>query len=60
MSEITEKIKKELLKRCRTHQEKTGYDFWGEHIQYVVKKCRRTSQRTGSRYRNSRIRGIIA
>jgi len=36
MSEITEKIKEELLKRCEKSREKNGYDFWNEHIKYVV------------------------
>ena len=36
MSEITEKIKQELLIRCEKSKEKDGYDFWNEHIKYVV------------------------
>ena len=36
MSEITEKIKQELLIRCENSKEKDGYDFWNEHIKYVV------------------------
>lgn len=39
MSEITQKVKEEVLKRCKAYQEKTGYDFWEEHIQYVVKNA---------------------
>lgn len=37
MSEIVENIKEELLKRCNTYNEKYGYDFWNDHIKYVVK-----------------------
>lgn len=37
MSEVVEKIKEELLKRCRLYNEKHGYDFWNDHIKYVVK-----------------------
>ena len=37
MSEVTEKIKEELLKRCNIYKEKYGYDFWNDHIKYVVK-----------------------
>lgn len=36
MSEIIEKIKQELLKRCEEFRVKDGYDFWNEHIKYVV------------------------
>lgn len=34
MSEITEKIKQELLVRCGKSKEKDGYDFLNEHIKY--------------------------
>lgn len=36
MSEITEKIKEELLKRCEEYDEKTNYNFWEEHIKNAV------------------------
>ena len=36
MSVTTEKIKQELLLRCEQFREKSGYDFWNEHIKYVV------------------------
>ena len=36
MSKITKKIKQELLIRCEKSKEKDGYDFWNEHIKYVV------------------------
>lgn len=39
MSEITEKIKEELLKRCKAYEEKTNYNFWEDHIKYVVKNA---------------------
>lgn len=39
MSEITEKIKEELIKRCKIYNEKYDYDFWNEHIKYVVKNA---------------------
>lgn len=39
MSEVTEKIKDELLKRCENSKEKDGYDFWNEHIKYVVENA---------------------
>mgnify|MGYP004458026371 CR=1 FL=1 len=37
MSEIVEKIKEELIKRCNIYNEKYNYDFWNDHIKYVVK-----------------------
>lgn len=36
MREVTEKIKQELLVRCEKSKQKDGYDFWNEHIKYVV------------------------
>ena len=39
MSEFTEKIKEELLKRCNNYNEKYEYDFWNDHIKYVVKNA---------------------
>lgn len=36
MSEITEKIKQKLLVVCEKSKEKDGYDYWNEHIKYVV------------------------
>ncbi len=37
MSEIVDNIKEELIKRCNTYNEKYNYDFWNDHIKYVVK-----------------------
>ena len=37
MRGIVESIKEELLKRCDAYNEKYGYDFWNDHIKYVVK-----------------------
>ena len=39
MSEVTEKIKQELLKRCEISRKKDGYDFWNEHIKWVVENA---------------------
>ncbi len=39
MNEIVEKIKEELIERCNTYNEKYNYDFWNEHIKYVVKNA---------------------
>ncbi len=39
MSKIVEKIKEELIKRCNIYNEKYNYDFWNDHIKYVVKNA---------------------
>ena len=39
MSEIIQNIKEELIKRCNTYNEKHNYDFWNDHIKYVVKNA---------------------
>lgn len=36
MSEIVDNIKEELIKRCNIYNEKYNYDFWNDHIKYVV------------------------
>ena len=36
---ITEQIKEELLKRTNASKEKDNFDFWEEHIKYVVKNA---------------------
>lgn len=48
MSEITEKIKEELLKRCEKSKEKDGYDFWNEHIKYVVENAVNLAKQYGA------------
>lgn len=39
MSEIVKSIKEELIKRCNIYNEKYNYDFWNDHIKYVVKNA---------------------
>ena len=39
MTQIVEKIKEELLNRCEKSKQKDGYDFWNEHIKYVVENA---------------------
>lgn len=39
MSQITEKIKEELIKRCNSYEAKTGYNYYEYHIKYVVKNA---------------------
>lgn len=48
MSEVTEKIKEELLKRCEKSKEIDGYDFWNEHIKYVVENAVRLANEYGA------------
>ena len=48
MSEITKKIKEELLKRCKKSEEKDGYDFWNEHIKYVVQNSIELAKKYGA------------
>lgn len=36
MSNIVEKVKEELIKRCEEYNKKYNYDFWNEHIKFVV------------------------
>lgn len=43
--DITKTIQEELIKRCNSYEEKTGYNYWENHIKYVVKKCDRTCKR---------------
>ena len=39
MSEITEKIKEELLIRCEKSKKDMEFDIWNEHIKYVVENA---------------------
>lgn len=39
MNNVIELVKEELLIRCKKHDEKVGYDFWNEHIKFVVKNA---------------------
>ena len=48
MSETTEKIKEELLKRCNIYNKKYGYDFWNDHIKYVVKNSVELAKKYGA------------
>lgn len=36
MNNIIEKVREELIKRCEEYNQKYDYDFWNEHIKYVV------------------------
>lgn len=39
MSSVTENIKEEVIERCNVYNDKYKYDFWNEHIKYVVKNA---------------------
>lgn len=45
---ITEQVKEELLKRTKAFKEKDGYDFWEDHIQYVVKNSIQLAEKYGA------------
>ena len=48
MSETIKIIKEELLKRCKSYNEKYGYDFWNDHIKYVVKNAVELAKKYGA------------
>ena len=48
MSEIIENIKEELIRRCNIYNEKYNYDFWNDHIKYVVKNAVELAKRYGA------------
>lgn len=48
MNEITQKIKEELLKRCEESKKIDGYDFWNDHIKYVVKNSIYLAEKYGA------------
>lgn len=48
MSDITEKIKEELIIRCEKSKEKDGYNFWDEHIKYVVDNAINLAEKYGA------------
>ena len=48
MSEVVDSIKAELLKRCESYKEKHGYDFWNDHIKYVVKNSIELAKKYGA------------
>ena len=48
MSEVVDSIKAELLKRCENYKKKYGYDFWNDHIKYVVKNSIELAKKYGA------------
>jgi len=48
MSEVVDSIKAELLIRCENYKEKHGYDFWNDHIKYVVKNSIELAKKYGA------------
>ncbi|MCI9040123.1 MAG: HD domain-containing protein [Clostridia bacterium] len=49
MNEVIEKVKQELLIRCEKSKQKDGYDFWNEHIKYVVQNAVKLAKEYGER-----------
>lgn len=37
--DIIQEIQNELIKRCNSYEEKTGYNYWEDHIKHVVKNA---------------------
>ena len=37
MNNVLEKVTEEVKKRCEVYNEKYGFDFWNEHIKFVVR-----------------------
>ena len=60
MSEVTEKIKQEVLRRCEKSKQKDGYDFWNEHIKYVVENGIELAKKYGEESSKNFINGILA
>lgn len=48
MSEIVSKIKEEVIKRSIEHEKKTGYNYFENHIKYVVKNAVELAKRYGA------------
>jgi len=48
MNEVIEKVKQELLIRCEKSKQKDGYDFWNEHIKYVVQNAVKLAKEYGA------------
>ena len=48
MSEVVESIREELIRRCKTYNQKYNYDIWNEHIKYVVKNAVELAEKYGA------------
>ena len=48
MNEVVVSIREELIKRCEAYNKKYGYDFWNDHIKYVVKNSVELAQKYGA------------
>lgn len=46
--DIVEIIKIELLKRCEEAKKRNGFDFWEEHIKYVVQNATQLAREYGA------------
>lgn len=59
MSEVTEKIKAELLIRCEKAKNDTDFDIWNDHIKYVVENALDLAKKYGADIEIVELRGII-
>ena len=48
MNKIVENIRQELITRCNKYNEKYNYDFWNDHIKYVVKNAVELAKKYGA------------
>ena len=48
MNEVVVSIREELIKRCEAYNKKYGYDFWNDHIKYVVKNSIELAKKYGA------------
>lgn len=39
MIDVVNEVRNEVKSRCNTYAEKEGYDFWNDHIKYVVQNA---------------------
>lgn len=60
MNDIVNIIKKELLKRCENYKNKNGYDFWNDHIKYVVENANMLAEKYGADEEIVVLRSFIA
>lgn len=46
--DIINQIQEELIKRCKSYEEKTGYNYWEDHIKHVVKNAIELAKQYGA------------
>ena len=46
--DIINQIQEELIKRCKSYEEKTRYNYWEDHIKHVVKNAIELAKQYGA------------